>query len=41
MTASILQQNSNPKRFKRTLIYFDADRQYVHFGGNLLCQATQ
>ena len=31
MTASILQQNSNPKRFKRTLIYFDTDTQYAHF----------
>ena len=31
----------NTKRFKRTLIYFDADTQYANFRGNPLCQATK
>ena len=41
MTASILKQDPNTKRFKRTLIYFDMDTQYAHFQGNPLCQATK
>ena len=34
MTASVLEQDPNTKRFKRTLIYFDTDTQYANF----LCQ---
>ena len=29
-------QGANTKRFKRKLIYFNTDRQYAHFQGNLL-----
>ena len=31
MIASVLKQNPNTKIFKRTLIYFDTDTQYVTF----------
>ena len=31
MTASILKQDPNMKRFKRTLLYFDTDTQYANF----------
>ena len=42
MTASVLKQNPNTKRFKRTLIYFYTDTQYANFRGNLaLYQATK
>ena len=41
MTASVLKQDPNTKRFKRTLIYFNTDTQYAHFQGNPLCQAKQ
>ena len=41
MTASVLKQDPNTKRFKRMLIYFDMDTQYEHFRGNPLCQATK
>ena len=41
MTASVLKQDPNTKRFKRTLIYFNTDAQYAHFQGNPLCQAKQ
>ena len=37
MTASVLKQDPNTKRFKRTLIYYDT---YTQFWGNPLCQAT-
>ena len=37
MTASILKQDPNTKRFKRTLIYFDTDTQYANFRRNPLC----
>jgi len=29
MTASVLKQDPNTKRFKRTLIYFDTHTQYI------------
>ena len=29
MTASILKQDPNTKRFKRTLLYYDTDTQYA------------
>ena len=41
MTASILKQDLNTKRFKSTLIYFNMDTQYAHFWGNSLYQATK
>ena len=41
MTASVLKQNPNTKRFKRTLIYYDTDTQYANFRGNPLRQATK
>ena len=41
MTASVLKQDSNTKRFKRTLIYLNTDTQYTHFRGNPLYQATK
>ena len=31
MTASVLKQDPNIKRFKRTIIYFNTDTQYEHF----------
>ena len=31
MTASILKQDPNTRRFQRTLIYFDTDIQYANF----------
>ena len=31
MTASVLKQDPNTKRFKRTLIYFDTESQYPVF----------
>ena len=31
---------ANTKMFKRTLIYYDTDTQYAHFGGNPLHHAT-
>ena len=34
MTASVLKQDPNTKRFKRTLIYFNTDTQYANFRGN-------
>ena len=40
MTASVLKQDPNTKKFKRTLIYFNTDTQYAHFRGNPLYQAT-
>ena len=33
MTASVLKQDPNTKRFKRSLIYFNTDTQYAHFLG--------
>ena len=33
--------DSNTKRFKRTLIYFNTDTQDANFGGNPLCQAPK
>ena len=33
MAASVLKQDPNTKRFKRTLIYFNTDTQYAHFRG--------
>ena len=41
MTASVLKQDPNTKRFKRTLIYFNTDTQYAHFRGNPLYQVTE
>ena len=41
MTASVLKQDPNTERFKRTLIYFDTDTQYANFQGNPLRQATK
>ena len=41
MTASVLKQDPNAKRFKRTLISFNTDTQYAHFQGNPLYQATK
>ena len=41
MTASVLKQDPNTKRFKRTLINFDTDTQYANFRGNPLCQAAK
>ena len=41
MTASVLKQDKNTKRFKRTLIYFDTDAQYANCRGNSLCQAAK
>ena len=41
MTASILKQDPKTKRLKRTLISYDTDAQYAHFGGNPLRQATK
>ena len=32
MTASVLKQDPNTKRFKRTLIYFNTGTQYAIFG---------
>ena len=32
MTASVLKQDPNTKRFKRTLLYFNTDTQYEIFG---------
>ena len=32
MTASVLKQDPNTKRFKRTLIYVSMDTQYACFG---------
>ena len=37
MPVSILKQDPNTKRFKRTLIYFDTDTQYANFRRNPLC----
>ena len=31
MTATVLKQDPNIKRFKRTLTYFNTDTQYAHF----------
>ena len=41
MTASVLKQDPNTKRFKRTLIYFNTDTQYANFRGNPLYQTTK
>ena len=41
MTASVLKQDPNTKRFKRTLIHFNTDTQYAHFLGNPLYEATK
>ena len=41
MTASVLKQDPDTRRFKRTLIYFNTDTQYAHFGRNPLYQATK
>ena len=41
MTASVLKQDPNTKKFTRTLIYYDKDVQYAHFQGNSLHQATK
>ena len=41
MTASVLKQDPNTKRFKRMLIYFNTDTQYAHFSVNLLYQASK
>ena len=40
MTASVLKQDPNTKRFEQTLIYFNTDTQYAILGGNPLYQAT-
>ena len=32
MTASVLKQDPNTRRFKRTLVYFNTDTQYANFG---------
>ena len=39
MTASVLKQDPNTKRFKRTLIYYDTDTQYANFR-ELHCHAN-
>ena len=31
MTASILKQDPDTKRFKQTLVYFNMDTQYAYF----------
>ena len=41
MTASVLKQNPNTKRFKQTLIYFNTGAQYANFRGHPLHQATK
>ena len=41
MTASVLKQDPNIKRFTQMLIYFNTDTQYAHFWGNPLYQATK
>ena len=41
MTAGVLKQDPNTKRFKRTLIYFNTDTQYTNFRGNPFYQATK
>ena len=41
MTASVIKQDPNTKRFKQRLIYFNTDTQYAHFRGNSLCEATK
>ena len=41
MTASVLKQDPNIKKFKQTLIYFNTDTQFAHFRGNPLYQATK
>ena len=41
MAASVLKQDPNTKRFKRTLIYYDTDTQYANFRGNPIRQATK
>ena len=41
MTASVLKQDPNAKRFKRTLVYFNTDTQYANSRGNPLYQATK
>ena len=41
MTASVLKQDPDTKRFKRMLIYFNTDTQYANFRGNPLYQATK
>ena len=41
MTASVLKQDPNTKRFKRTLIYFNTDTQYANFARKSLYQATK
>ena len=41
MTASVLRQDPNTKRFKQTPGYFNTDTQYVTFRGNPLYQATK
>ena len=41
MTASILKQDPNTKRFKRMLTYYDTDRHYANFVGKSLHQATK
>jgi len=41
MTVSVLKQDPNTKRFKRTLIYLDTDTQYAKPQGNPLCQAAK
>ena len=33
MTASVLKQDPNTKRFQRMLIYFNMDTQYASFSG--------
>ena len=40
MTAILLKQNPNTKRFKQTLICFDRDTQYAHFQGSCLFQSS-
>ena len=41
MTASVLKQDPNTKRFEGTLIYFDTDTQYANVRGNPLYQAIK
>ena len=40
-TASVLKEDPNTKRFKRTLISFNTDTQHAIFLGNPLYQATK
>ena len=41
MTATILKQDPNTKKFKQMLIYFNTDTKYAKLWGNPLYQATK